>query len=329
MLYLKLRLGKELPRINAALERATALLPAPARPVAGHIFAAGGKRLRPFLVLLAARLLGYTGDDAYDLAVSMEMLHAATLLHDDVLDEATTRRGREAAHLRFGAKATILAGDALLATANHIVAGWNSPEMCACFSAATAQTAGGEILEIQHMRDLEQGPEVYEEIVRGKTAWLLRSSCLMGALCARERGAVAGEAAQAHCAALATYGECLGMAFQMVDDAIDMAPESVTGKPTGGDIREGKLTPPIRLYRESLPSGERADFDTAFAAGSFADADIERIARGIRDKGFDTATRALAGEYLDKARAALATLPNGDERSLLNAMIGYVQNREK
>lgn len=320
MRELKHALHTELPHIESALTAALAALPEAARGVAAHILHAGGKRLRPFLTITVARLLGFAGKDIYALAVTMEMLHAATLLHDDVLDNAATRRGKAAAHTQFGITATILAGDALLAAANVEVARHNDTRLCACFATATMQTAAGEILEIQHLGNVHQSDTVYADIVLGKTAWLLRAACMLGAIKAG--------ADTAHIAAAGDYGEYLGMAFQMVDDALDFAPEDLTGKPSGGDLREGKLTPPVRMYRASLNESARAAFDTAIAKGSLGAADAARIGACICQHGFDTATRRIAGEYLDNARAALRLLPDGPEKILLLQMADYVQNRE-
>ncbi len=318
---MKQRLEAELVPITAALQRATEALPAPVRPVAAHIFDAGGKRLRPFLTVLLARLLGYAGEDIYELAVSMEMLHAATLLHDDVLDNADTRRGAAAAHTRFGVTSTILAGDALLAAANRIVARHGDTRLTACFAEATARTAAGEIREIEFLRRVDQGADVYLDIVEGKTAWLIRASCVMGALKAQGAPRLVETAAD--------YGLCLGMAFQMVDDALDFAPTSVTGKPTGGDVREGKLTPPLQLYRAGLDDAARAAFDAAFAEGRLTEDDAARIGDVIRNRGFDAATRRQAGEFLLRSLDALNRLPDGPERPVLRQMVEYVQNREK
>ena len=143
---------------------------------------------------------------------------------------------------------------------------------------------------------METTAEEYEEIIRGKTAWLIRASCQLGALRAG--------ADDARVEAAAAYGENIGMAFQIVDDALDFAPQSITGKPSGGDVREGKLTPPLRMYRDSLDDAARAAFDQAFNDASFTDGDAGRIADSIRAAGFDQATRMAAEGYLDKARAA-------------------------
>ncbi len=318
---MKQRLHEELVPIEEALNHAVQALPGAVKPIANHIFTAGGKRLRPFLTVLMARLLGYKGQDIYTLAISMEMLHAATLLHDDVLDDANTRRGQKTAHNVFDITSTILAGDAILASANAIVASFDDARLCHCFAEATQFTANGEILEIQYLRSLEQKENIYNEIILGKTAWLLRASCVLGALRAK--------ASQEQLAHVATYGQELGIAFQLVDDALDFAPQEITGKPTGGDLREGKLTPPVRFYRESLSGSERTKFDVAFTQGTFSLDDAKQIGAEICRLGFDSKTRKLADSSIVKAMAALEHLPNGPEKNVLQEMTIYVQQREK
>lgn len=321
MIQLKARLALELPGINRALNKAVDTLPEPVRPVARHIFDAGGKRLRPLLTVLTSRLLGYESKNIQDLAITLEMLHAATLLHDDVLDNAVSRRGKPAAHTIFDVSSVILAGDALLAGANALVANYGDTRLTRCFSEATSRTAAGEILEIAAQRRVDSSSADYEDMVRGKTAWLIRAACEMGAL--------AAGADDASVTAAAAYGENLGMAFQMVDDALDFAPESVTGKPTGGDVREGKLTPPLRLHRDSLSTEERSAFDAAFCAGLMTEADAASIAESIRQAGYDDAVRRQADEFLDAARQALETLPDRPERELMRQMADYVRDRKK
>jgi len=318
---LHIRLAAELPAISRALAQAVEALPASVQPVARHILDAGGKRLRPFLTVLFARLLGYREHDIYPLAAAVEMLHAATLLHDDVLDEAATRRGKPAAHGIFGVAPAILAGDALLAHANKLVADYGDCRLSACFSEATVRTAAGEIQEIDYQRRVDQPPEIYIEIITGKTAWLIRAACEVGAL----------RAGADQCALdmVTQYGLQLGMAFQLVDDALDCAPQEKTGKPSCGDVREGKLTPPLLLYREHLAPAERAAFDARFCAGDLDDAAAQRIGARIRELGFDAQGRQLADTHLEHARAALRGLPDVPERSILECVIAYVRDREK
>ncbi len=321
MQTIKARLHEELPLIESALNQALDTLPSSVRPIAEHIFSAGGKRLRPFLTVLMARLLGYKDNDIYNLAISMEMLHAATLLHDDVLDDSITRRGKASAHTVFDVRSTILAGDALLAAANALVASFDNTRLCHCFAEATTRTANGEILEIQYLNSLDQEPSIYEEIILGKTAWLLRATCVLGALRAGASEQVLEQ--------VAIYGQELGMAFQMVDDALDFAPEAITGKPTGGDIREGKLTPPVRMYRESLNPDEQAKFDQAFTEGTFTKDDAKNMGEEICRLGFDAKTRAMASDSINKALQALDTLPRRPEWDILKEMTDYVIKREK
>ncbi len=321
MYIIKQSLQSELPLIEQALNKALQGLPTSVQPIAAHIFSAGGKRLRPFLTVLMARLLGYKDQDIYDLAISMEMLHAATLLHDDVLDDANTRRGQSAAHHIFNVQSTILAGDAMLAAANMLVASFGDIRLCHCFSNATMRTAAGEILEIEHLRTVNQDANIYNEIILGKTAWLLRATCVLGALRAN--------ASEDTVEQVGIYGQELGMAFQMVDDALDFAPEAITGKPTGGDLREGKLTPPVRFYRESLSQTERLEFDKAFISGSFTAKDAEHIGEKICSLGFDKKTRVLAENAVAKALQALNALPRGPEWEVLKEMTDYVITREK
>ena len=257
MITLRTFIEQEQPRINAALAEAAAELPVSIMPIAQYAMGNGGKRLRPLLTVLVARLLGYADNDIYSLAAAMEMFHVATLLHDDVMDNAEMRRGSTATHKVFGVTETILAGDALLAKGNQIVAGFGDPRLTAATSDAIAQTANGEILEIANQGKNAPDLLIYNQIIAGKTAWMIRTSCNIGA--------VRANGTPEQVAGATDYGFNLGMAFQIVDDALDFAPSSLTGKPEGGDVREGKLTPPIFFYANSLAPAERYAFFAHFS----------------------------------------------------------------
>lgn len=313
-------LVQEQPPIQEALERAVNRLPASVREVAAYVLLAGGKRLRPILTLTAARLFGCERPDLYDLAATPEMIHVASLLHDDVLDAADTRRGRRAAHQAFGVIPCLLAGDALLADASHRVAEFGDPALVRCVSDAMLRTVAGEAHEIALQHSLSHGMDDYLAVIEGKTGWLLRASCRLGALFA---GASENEVE-----ALSSFGLNLGMAFQMVDDALDFADEAVTGKPTGGDVREGKLTPPLMRYMASLPEAERAAFADTFIHGHFTDAEVADISRRIREQGFDAAARDMADAYLKKAAACLDTLPDRPEREIFRLALSFVRDRK-
>lgn len=323
-LLLKARMALELPYISRALEDLAEELPAPAKPAARHTLLAGGKRLRPLLTVLFARLFG-VGDDGrgslYRLASTLEMLHCATLMHDDVIDNADKRRGKTAAHVVFGNTNAILAGDAMLSTANACVAEYNDPGLCQVFARATAETTAGEILELNALRNTELSSREYTDIIRGKTARLIRAACEMGAMYAK--------ASPEQVEAAARYGECTGLAFQIVDDALDVADAEATGKPSGGDLREGKLTPPLQLYRDSLDEAARREFNKKFSSGTFSEEEITSVCTKIRTLGIDKDVRHMADAYLDQALSALDILPKGSERGILEEILTYVRDRKK
>jgi len=319
---LKAFIASELPFINRALKRETETLHPLVRPVADHILDAGGKRLRPVLTLLTARGLGATGDNLHSVACSLEFLHSATLLHDDILDSADLRRGRPAAHLDFGEHKTILAGDALLALANDIVARTGDPDMTRCISQAIIQTATGEILEIAAVRDATLTSERYLEIITGKTAYLIQASCELGA---RMAGASPDMIEKAR-----GYGVNLGIAFQLVDDALDYSSsEDTSGKPRGGDLREGKFTLPLLLFLESLDEEERSALANGLAGETLSEEELDAVTARIDTEGFAAATRTAAEQYLADARACLAAFPPAPEKKLLETVLNYVLVREK
>ncbi|MDR0339610.1 MAG: polyprenyl synthetase family protein [Desulfovibrio sp.] len=320
MQELKRILSAEQPNINRALGCLTAELPQAARPVAEHLFAAGGKRLRPLLTLLTGRAFGCRDKGLYTMGAAIEMLHAATLLHDDILDDAATRRGQPTAHTLYGTAKVILAGDALLAKALLTVSAFGDTRLTASVSEAVMRTAVGEIAEFDILRDTGVSHQNYLEVVTGKTAWMLRASCELGALLAGVDEPLARAAAD--------FGLELGVAFQMVDDALDFAPAETTGKPRGGDLREGKMTPPLLSYLASLSDDEARAFRAAFAEGAFSDEAVEAVSAAVVAGGHARRARDIAEEHLDRAAAALALFPESDERVVLRQLLGYIQHRE-
>lgn len=319
---LKAAFLKELPAINAAIGREIKALPAPVQPVAAHVMDAGGKRLRPMLTILFARALGFRGEDLHTLAASLEFLHSATLMHDDILDNAELRRGRPAAHTLFGLTQTVLGGDVLLALANEIVARTGDPALTACISRAIMQTATGEIMEIAAIRKADITRAEYIEIITGKTAYLIQSACEFGVIAAQGSPRIR-EAAR-------TFGLNLGIAFQLVDDALDYTSGADTsGKPLGGDLREGKFTLPLLFYLESLPAAQREAVTRELADAGLDPARQDRIIRDIAERGFAGKTRDEAKSYLALASRALDVLPEGLEKKLLGAMIDFVLTRDK
>lgn len=324
MRELKLSLSREQPNINAVIERRIAELPDQARPVASHVLLSGGKRLRPLLTLLTGRTLGCALEKdrlLYELGAAVEMLHAATLLHDDILDNAVLRRGSPAAHTLYGVAPVILAGDAMLAKALHIVSALGDARLTACISEAVMRTAEGEMAEFAHLRDLELSQQGYIDIITGKTAWMLRASCELGALLSGATGPLLQAAA--------TFGLELGIAFQMVDDALDFSPAEDTGKPTGGDVREGKITPPLLLYIDALPEQEAVRFKQRFRDNDFTPAELDELSAAIYARGHARRTREMADGRLAAAGSALDLLPDSDERAVLRQMMQYIQSRDR
>lgn len=319
-------LTREKPRINKALYALADNLPAAVQPVARHTLDGGGKRLRPLLVLLMARVFGYRQEDIYDLAATMEFFHMATLIHDDLLDNAELRRGRPAAHHVFGLGQAVLAADALFSRACQCVAGFGDPRLVTCLTDAVVRTTTGEIEEFGLQGKLFDSLDPYYAVITGKTAWMLRASAELGAL----RAGAAPEAV----AAAAEFGENLGMAFQITDDALDFEPSSGTGKPEGGDVREAKFTPPIFYYFQGLDAAAQTDFSQKFADRTFSDEDICRIVRDVRRSGCQAQTLSLADTFLRRATDALNRIIPADREAeqahkILAAAISYVRDRNK
>ncbi|MDP9128013.1 MAG: polyprenyl synthetase family protein, partial [Pseudomonadota bacterium] len=219
--------------------------------LAGHIIAAGGKRLRPILTLASARLCGYQGLRHHKLAASVEFIHTATLLHDDVVDASSLRRGEPSANAMFGNQASVLVGDFLFSRAFQLMVEDGSIDVLRILSTASAVIAEGEVLQLTTTNDSGTSEQTYLEVVRAKTAELFAAACRIGAV-------VAGRPASEE-EALRTFGLNLGIAFQIIDDALDYSAEQLRlGKTIGDDFREGKVTLPVILAIHRGNEAERA-----------------------------------------------------------------------
>lgn len=312
----------ELPAINGFLAQETEKLDMLVRPAAAHVLSAGGKRLRPVLAILCARALGLRGETIYPLACSLEFLHSATLLHDDILDGAVLRRGKTAAHMVFSRTETVLAGDVLLALANMLVASYGDPRLTSCLSEAIMRTVIGEVAEIANTRDMDSSLETYLRIITGKTAYLIEASCMAGAMLA----GASDELIQA----VSDFGLNMGVAFQLVDDAMDYtSPSTVSGKPAGGDLREGKLTLPLIYYLETLSEERRQTLMAGISAKKLDEETFARLLEDVQSGPHTARARALAGEYADKAGKALAAFPDSEEKKLLACALDFTLHREK
>ncbi|UCD87570.1 MAG: polyprenyl synthetase family protein [Desulfobacterales bacterium] len=289
--------------------------------VAKYIMFSGGKRIRPLLMVLSARLCGYKGNYDKTLSVVFEYLHAATLLHDDVVDDAAVRRGNPVAHSIWGNPATVLVGDFLLARSIAIAAKTDSVPIIDILAHTTAQMSEGEIQQLLHRGDLAVDEADYTEVIRRKTACLIQAACQVGAL-------LAG-APEKQVEALRDYGYQLGIAFQMADDILDYTADTrILGKPIGTDLREGKLTLPV-IYALNQATGEdRRRLEIAIRDMDMMEADFETVLKLIKKYGGIVYTRKRAQEHIEQAKTCLDMFGPSQPRKLLEQLADYVLIRQ-
>lgn len=314
-------LAEEMAAVNALIRERMASEHAPRIPeVTAHLVEAGGKRLRPMLTLAAAKLLGYSGPYHIHLAATVEFIHTATLLHDDVVDESAQRRGRPTANLLWDNKSSVLVGDYLFARAFQLMTASNNMLVLSILSNASAVIAEGEVLQLTVAQDLATSEAIYLNVIRGKTAALFSA--------ATEVGGVLAQASESQVAALRTYGDALGIAFQIVDDLLDYGSTSeAIGKNAGDDFRERKLTLPVIKAIALADTEERAFWTRTIEKGQQEQGDLEHAIAIMRAHGTLEATRLEAVKWADTARAALADLPDVPLRGMLDDLADYVVAR--
>jgi len=300
------------------VESRVALIPEMGR----YIQNSGGKRVRPALLLMAARLAGYAGERAVLYASVVEFIHTATLVHDDIIDEADTRRGRLAVHSRWGNDITVLLGDYLYIKSMALALTQDSLDVIRLLCDVTLKMIEGEIYQLTKQGDVDISEDEHYEIIRRKTAFLFSGCAEIGGLL----GACSGEQR----AALREYGLELGLAFQIVDDLLDYTADQVAlGKPIGGDLREGKVTLPIIFL---LGSGG-AEADT-IVRGTVRDRRIEpsdwhRLRHLLQETGAADLALERAQQHAAKAKAHLQAFPPSLERDALIALPDYVLSRDR
>ncbi len=301
------------------LDRASSnvdLIPALAR----HLIDSGGKRLRPMLTIAAAKLCGYSGDGHVRLAASVEFMHTATLLHDDVVDESRLRRGKIAARLLWGNEACVLVGDYLLGQAFKMMVDVGSLGALRILSDAAAIIAEGEVMQLITANNTETTEDDYLAVIDAKTAALFAA--------AAEVGAVIAERPKSEAAALRSYGRNLGLAFQLVDDALDYSGEqSKLGKSVGDDFRDGKITLPVVLSYRRGDADERSFWERTLKEGDVGEDDLQRAIdlMGKHNALADTLERAR--HYGAIARDALAIFPDAEIKTALLDAIAFSVNR--
>ncbi len=314
-------LGPDMDATNAAiLARCQSHIPLIPK-IAEYLIAAGGKRIRPLLTIAAAAICG-PSERAHGLAASVEFIHTATLLHDDVVDESAQRRGKPAANLVFGNKAAVLVGDFLFARAFELMVESDDLRILAILSRAARIISEGEVLQMALTGDLDITLDQYASVIDAKTAALFSAATHSGALSAGADDATAES--------LRAYGHHLGMAFQMIDDLMDYASTTATkmGKDAGDDFREGKLTLPVILAVQKADESEREFWSRTMQLHNQTAADLD-TARGLIAR-HDTLKqgRALAQAHVQTARTALQTLPESDLRTVLDELLDFVVTRD-
>lgn len=309
------------------------------RDVTRHILEAGGKRLRPSLVILGARAslgapvsssaspacedtLSPNDDHLIRVAAVAELIHMATLMHDDVIDGAESRRGRITANHRWSNQVSVLTGDYMLARAFAMLSRDGDVPVMRALSQATVAMSEGEIRQIELSGDIQGLAREYLSICAGKTAAFMSTCCRTGAICARGASEVEES--------LAEYGMNVGLAFQITDDLLDLIGDpALTGKPVGGDIREGKVTLPVIITMERVAPDDRTLIEGILEKGNATPADVELVRRLVEETGSIEATREAAAEYIDRARLSIRPLPHSIYRESLELLAEGILSRRK
>ena len=314
-------LSAEMAAVNDLIAARMASEHAPRIPeVTAHLVNAGGKRVRPLLTLAAAKLCGYDGPYHIHLAATVEFIHTATLLHDDVVDESQQRRGRPTANLLWDNKSSVLVGDYLFSRSFQLMVETGSLRVLDILANASATIAEGEVLQLTAATDLATTEAIYLQVVRGKTAALFSAATKVG-------GVIAG-ASEADVQALYDYGDALGIAFQIVDDLLDWEGDAATtGKNVGDDFRERKLTLPLIKAIARAEADEIEFWSRTIAKGKQTDGDLELAAELLEKHGALKDTRDEALAWAEKAKASLAGLPEHDIKDLLVGLADYVVAR--
>ncbi len=288
--------------------------------VAQHLISSGGKRLRPMLTLAAAGLCGYEGAGHVKLAAAVEFMHTATLLHDDVVDESDMRRGKLAARMLWGNEASVLVGDFLLGQAFKMMVEVGSLPCLDVLSSSAVVIAEGEVMQLSAAKDTQTSEDDYLAVIRAKTASLFGAAC--------EVGAILGAQPKAEVAACRGYGLNLGIAFQLIDDALDYGGTAAKlGKNVGDDFREGKITLPVVLAFRRGSEAERAFWRRTLEKGEIADGDLESAMTALRRHRALDDTVERARHYGAMARDALELFPSSPWKHALIDVVDFCVSR--
>ncbi|MEM9060413.1 MAG: polyprenyl synthetase family protein [Pseudomonadota bacterium] len=314
--------GSDLNAVNDLIRERMSSEHAPRIPaISAHLIEAGGKRLRPILTLAASQLCDYRGGDHVKLAATVEFIHTATLLHDDVVDESAQRRGRTTANILWDNKSSVLVGDYLFSRAFQLMVETGSLRVLDILSTASAIIAEGEVLQLTTAHDLTTDEARYRQVIHGKTAALFRAAAEVG-------GVIAG-VSEEKIEALATYGGALGMAFQLSDDYLDYGGSAeALGKNTGDDFREGKVTMPVILAYARGSADDRAFWDRTVGKSGWQEDDLPRALSLVRETGALADTLDQAKAEIAKATEALKAFEDNPLLDALRDVAHFVVERE-
>lgn len=288
--------------------------------LANHLISSGGKRLRPMITLAAAQMFGYSGEGHVKLATSVEFMHTATLLHDDVVDESDMRRGKKTARMIWGNQASVLVGDYLLGQAFRMMVDVGSLDALDVLASAAAVIAEGEVMQLDVAKNLETTEDDYLSVIKAKTAALFSAAAEVGPI-------IAGVSKNER-SALKSYGTNLGLAFQLVDDALDYGGSSQDlGKNVGDDFREGKITLPVILSYRRGSEDERQFWKGAIEEGATDDAALETAKALMAKYNAIGDTIARARHFGEIARDALAPLKSSPQKAALTEVIDFCISR--
>ena len=314
-------LAEDMAAVNTLIRQRMASENAPRIPeVTAHLIEAGGKRIRPMMTLAAARLCGYRGDAHVKLAATVEFIHTATLLHDDVVDESAQRRGRPTANLLWDNKSSVLVGDYLFARAFQLMVEPGNLRALTILSNAAAVIAEGEVLQLTAAQNIATTEDTYFKVIRGKTAALFSAATQVGPV-------IAG-AEESQVQALFNYGDALGICFQIVDDFLDYGGAGDgLGKNLGDDFREGKLTLPVIRAIAAADTTERAFWERTIGKGQQVEGDLDHAMSILARQGTLDSTRQAALDWAARAKSALQALPAHPLRDLLADLADFVVKR--
>jgi len=314
------RMERDLENIEAALRQNLTPHIELVSKAAGHLIFSGGKRLRPLLNILSARLCGYEDPFVVKFSTIIEFLHTATLLHDDVVDDAAIRRGKPVAHSIFGAPVTVLVGDFLLARALTIATQTENPKIIRVISEITESMCQGEIQQLSRKGDVNLAESEYMEVIQRKTGFLIQGACQTGAILAGAAPVIEKQLSQ--------YGYHIGLVFQIADDLLDYtAQTNILGKRVGADLREGKLTLPVIYALNRAEGRERDKMIKIIEDETFTPDEFQELIKMIDSHGGIAYSQSVAKTHVTAAKEIMGTFPPGETRNTLSMIADYALNR--